>query len=237
MQIIPAIDLLEGKVVRLLKGDFKQVTVYSNDPLEMAIRFEGAGLQRLHVVDLNGAKEGTPKHLKILEKIASKTHLLVDYGGGLRQTNDLRDALNAGTNWLTIGSVAAKEPALFIDWVTTFLPQKFMVGADVREEKIAINGWLEQTEINLFIFLQQLLDLGIRQIFVTDIAKDGALIGPALDLYKKIITQCPDIQLIASGGIVSKDDFLELKEIGCTGAIVGKAYYEGKIKIEDLKIE
>jgi phosphoribosylformimino-5-aminoimidazole carboxamide ribotide isomerase len=235
MQIIPAIDLLEGKVVRLLKGDFKQVTVYSNDPVEMAIRFEGAGLQRLHVVDLNGAKEGTPKHLKVLEKIASKTQLLVDYGGGLRQSSDFRDALNAGTNWLTIGSIAVTEPTLFQEWVATFTPEKFIVGADVRDEKIAIKGWIEQTEINLFDFLKQLLDLGIRQIFVTDIAKDGALIGPAFDLYKKIIAQYTDIQLIASGGIASKDDFPKLHKIGCTGAIVGKAYYEGRLKIEDLK--
>jgi phosphoribosylformimino-5-aminoimidazole carboxamide ribotide isomerase len=236
MQIIPALDLLDGKVVRLLKGDFKQVTVYANDPLEQAIRFEGMGLQRLHIVDLNGAKEGQPKHLKILEKIASKTQLLVDYGGGLRQKSDLNDALNAGTNWLTIGSIAAKESVLFESWVTDFGADKFIVGADVRDEKIAIKGWLEQTEILLFDFLKQLLELGIRQIFVTDIAKDGAMSGPSLDLYKKIIAQYPDIQLIASGGVSKIDDLFSLKNIGCTGAIVGKAYYEGKIKIEDLSI-
>jgi phosphoribosylformimino-5-aminoimidazole carboxamide ribotide isomerase len=232
MQIIPALDLLDGKVVRLLKGDFKQVTVYANDPLEQAIRFEGMGLHRLHIVDLNGAKDGHPKHLKILEKIATKTQLLIDYGGGLRQKNDLNDALNAGTNWLTIGSIAAKEKALFESWVSDFGADKFIVGADVREEKIAIKGWLEQTEILLFDFLKQLLDLKIRQIFVTDIAKDGALSGPSLDLYKKIIAQYPDIQLIASGGIAKQDDLPRLQDIGCSGAIVGKAYYEGKVTLK-----
>ncbi len=234
MQIIPAIDLMDGKAVRLRQGDFGQTTIYPTPPLDLAKKFEAVGLRRLHIVDLDGARLGCPRHLKLLEKIAAATDLQIDFGGGFREIQNLRDAANAGANWLTVGSIAVLEPEIFAEWLAEFSPEKFLVGADVRDEKLAVRGWQEQTELGLFDFLETLKTAGIRQIFVTDIARDGVLAGPATALYEKILVQFPDFQLIASGGISNFEDFQILKNAGCAGAIVGKAFYEGHISITQM---
>jgi phosphoribosylformimino-5-aminoimidazole carboxamide ribotide isomerase len=234
MQIIPAIDIIEGKCVRLTEGDYAQKKIYNEDPLEVAKAFEGIGLMRLHLVDLDGAKAGQVVNWKVLEKIANNTELKIDFGGGIKTEATLKTVLDTGATYATIGSLAVKNELLFQEWIARFGAKVFMLGADVLEEKIAIGGWLEKTEISVFDFMKSYIDRGVKQIFCTDIKKDGKLEGPSIELYQKIIEQFPALHLIASGGVSSLDDLIELEEIGCSAAIVGKAIYENKITISEL---
>jgi phosphoribosylformimino-5-aminoimidazole carboxamide ribotide isomerase len=234
MQIIPAIDIIEGKCVRLTEGDYAQKKIYNEDPLEVAKAFEGIGLMRLHLVDLDGAKAGEVVNWKVLEKIANNTELKIDFGGGIKTEAILKTALDTGATYATIGSLAVKNELLFQEWIARFGANTFMLGADVFEEKIAIGGWMEKTEISVFDFMKSYIDKGVKQIFCTDIKKDGKLQGPSTELYQKIIEQFPNLHLIASGGVSSLDDLIELEEIGCAAAIVGKAIYENKITISEL---
>ena len=234
MQIIPAIDVIEGKCVRLTEGDYAQKKIYNEDPLEVAKAFEGIGLMRLHLVDLDGAKAGEVVNWKVLEKIANNTELKIDFGGGIKTEAILKTVLDIGATYATIGSLAVKNELLFQEWIARFGASTFMLGADVFEEKIAIGGWLEKTEISVFDFMKSYTDKGVKQIFCTDIKKDGKLQGPSIELYQKIIEQFPNLHLIASGGVSSLDDLIELEEIGCSTAIVGKAIYENKITISEL---
>ena len=234
MQIIPAIDIIEGKCVRLTEGDYAQKKIYNEDPLEVAKAFEGIGLMRLHLVDLDGAKAGQVVNWKVLEKIANNTELKIDFGGGIKTEAALKTVLDTGATYATIGSLAVKNELLFQEWIARFGAKVFMLGADVLEEKIAIGGWLEKTEISVFDFMKSYIDKGVKQIFCTDIKKDGKLQGPSIELYQKIIEQFPNLQLIASGGVSSLDDLIKLEEIGCSAAIVGKAIYENKITISEL---
>ncbi len=234
MQIIPAIDIIEGKCVRLTEGDYAQKKIYNEDPLEVAKAFEGIGLMRLHLVDLDGAKSGQVVNWKVLEKIANNTELKIDFGGGIKTEATLKTVLDTGATYATIGSLAVRNELLFQEWIARFGAKVFMLGADVLEEKIAIGGWLEKTEISVFDFMKSYIDKGVKQIFCTDIKKDGKLEGPSIELYQKIIEQFPNLHLIASGGVSSLDDLIELEEIGCSAAIVGKAIYENKITISEL---
>ena len=235
LQVIPAIDIIDGKCVRLTQGDYSQKKIYNEHPLEIAKLFEDAGLKRLHLVDLDGAKAGAVKNWKVLDKIASKTKLIVDFGGGIKTENDVNVVFESGAAYATVGSIAVKDELLFTQWLEQFGAGKFLLGADVKDEKIAIHGWLETTDIWVYDFIKKYLDKGVQQIFCTDVSKDGKLEGPATDLYKNIITESPAIHLIASGGVSSMDDLYKLQEVGCTGAIVGKAIYENRIALADLK--
>ncbi|MEY3120391.1 MAG: 1-(5-phosphoribosyl)-5-[(5-phosphoribosylamino)methylideneamino]imidazole-4-carboxamide isomerase [Bacteroidota bacterium] len=234
MQIIPAIDIIEGKCVRLTEGDYAQKKIYNENPLEVAKAFEGIGLMRLHLVDLDGAKAGEVVNWKVLEKIANNTQLKIDFGGGIKTEAILKTVLDTGATYATIGSLAVKNELLFQEWIARFGANTFMLGADVFEEKIAIGGWMEKTEISVFDFMKSYIDKGVKQIFCTDIKKDGKLQGPSIELYQKIIEKFPALHLIASGGVSSLDDLIELEEIGCAAAIVGKAIYENKITISEL---
>ncbi len=233
--IIPAIDIIDGNCVRLVKGDFKQKTVYHEDPLSAAKQFEDAGLQRLHLVDLDGAKAGRVINWKVLENIATHTSLVIDFGGGIKTEQDLQTVFNAGANMAAIGSIAVKNEKLFLQWVREYGAEKFFLGADVKNKQIAISGWLEDTSIDIFSFIGNYLAEGIDHVFCTDISKDGMLEGPAIDLYKQILDKFPVIKLVASGGVSSVDDLYVLKDIGCFGAIVGKAIYENKVSLQDLE--
>lgn len=231
---IPAIDIIDGKCVRLTKGDYNQKKVYNEHPLEVAKMFEDAGIKRLHLVDLDGAKAGAVKNWKVLESIAGKTKLVVDFGGGIKSVEDVHVVFNSGAALATVGSMAVKDATLFEMLLLNFGADKFLLGADVKEEKIAIHGWLEQTEIDILDFLADYQAKGVQQFFCTDIAKDGMMEGPSTELYKKILEKNKGIQLIASGGIRNMDDVFQMKEIGMAGAIIGKAIYEGKIDIGEL---
>jgi len=235
MEIIPAIDIIDGKCVRLTQGDYEQKTIYNENPLEVAKAFEGAGLKRLHLVDLDGAKEGTVKNWVVLQQIAASTTLSIDFGGGIKQDKDLKIVFESGAAYATIGSLAVKQRDVFVSWLNEYGADKFLLGADVKSEKIAVAGWLETTDIDIFDFLNDYVEHGIQQVFCTDVSKDGKLEGPSLNLYKKVIEQFPSLWFIASGGVSSMDDLYALKSIGCAGAIVGKAIYEGRIQLKDLK--
>lgn len=235
MTIVPAIDIINGKCVRLTHGDYAQQKVYNENPLEVAKQFEDAGITRLHMVDLDGAKAGSIINLKVLEAVASKTNLAIDFGGGIKQISDVENVFNAGAAIATIGSLAVKQPALLEEWLMEFGAGKFLIGADVLDEKIKISGWLEDGGVNVFDFIGKMIGLGAINIFCTDISKDGAMKGPSIDLYKRIIEEHPEINLIASGGVTTIDDVVKLKEIGCAGSIIGKAIYEGTIKLEQLQ--
>jgi len=236
MTIIPAIDIINGKCVRLTRGDYAQQKIYNENPLEIAKQFEDAGITRLHIVDLDGAKAGTIINLKVLELIAGNTKLVIDFGGGIKRINDVESIFNAGAAIATIGSMAVKHPELLEEWLMEFGADKFLIGADVLDEKIKISGWLEDGGIDIFTFIGRMIGLGVTNIFCTDISKDGVMGGPSIDLYKKILEEHPEINLIASGGVGSINDIIRLKEIGCTGAIIGKAIYEGLITLEELLI-
>ena len=235
MEIIPAIDIIDGKCVRLTQGDYEQITIYNENPLEVAKAFEGAGLKRLHLVDLDGAKVGAVKNWVVLQQIAASTNLSIDFGGGIKQDKDLKIVFESGAAYATIGSLAVKQPEVFVSWLEEYGADKFLLGADVRSEKIAVAGWLETTDIDIYDFLNDYVNHGIQQVFCTDVSKDGKLEGPSNDLYKKIKEKFPALWFIASGGVSSMDDLYALKEIGCSGAIVGKAIYEGRIQLNELK--
>lgn len=234
MQIIPAIDIIDGKCVRLTQGDYDQKKIYNENPVEVAKSFEDAGFARLHLVDLDGAKAGKVANWKVLENIASNTDLTIDFGGGVKKHEDVELVLNSGASFVTVGSIAVKNPDLFLHWLDQFGAEMFLLGADVKDEKIAINGWLETTDIDIYAFLEKYVAAGIQQVFCTDVSKDGLLQGPSIDLYKKIVQRFPEIFFIASGGVSNMHDIEELNAIGCKGAIVGKAIYEGKIQIAAL---
>jgi len=234
MEIIPAIDIIDGKCVRLTEGDYSQKTIYSEHPLDIAKAFENAGIKRLHLVDLDGAKAGKVTNWAVLESIAKNTALVIDFGGGIKQKSDLKIVFESGASMATIGSLAVKNPELFSSWLKIYGEDRFLLGADVKGEKIAIGGWLETTEETVFDFIASYLQKGVQQIFCTDISKDGKLEGPSIELYQKIIQQFPELHFIASGGVSSMQDIDALKMIGCSGVIVGKAIYEGRIKIAEL---
>lgn len=236
MYIVPAFDLMDGKLVRLRQGNFEQKTEYPADPLELARSLEGSGIRRLHIVDLDGAREGRPVNLKLLERIAGHTRLTIDYGGGLRSIAALRQVWDAGAHLFSVGSVAVKAPDEFRAWVERFGPDQFLISADVRNRQLAVHGWLEQTGLDLFDFITRVSAHGIRQFSVTDIEHEGQMEGPSFDLYKDILHTFPDILLTASGGISSVLDLEKLRELGCAGAIVGKAFFEGQIPIKYFSI-
>jgi phosphoribosylformimino-5-aminoimidazole carboxamide ribotide isomerase len=235
MEIIPAIDIIEGKCVRLTRGDYEQKKVYNEDPLEVAKQFEDTGLRRLHLVDLDGAKAGEVKNWKVLELLASKTTLAIDFSGGISTSKNVRICFNSGATYAAVGSIAVKNETALTGWLIEFGVEKFIIGADVREEKLAIKGWTETTDTTVFDLIENYKTKGVKQFFCTDISKDGLLEGTGIDLYKKILNLHPSIDLIASGGVSSIDDLIQLREAGCSGAIVGKAFYEKRILLTDLK--
>lgn len=235
MQIILAIDLIDGKCVRLTQGDYAQKKIYNENPLEVAKLFEDIGIKRLHLVDLDGAQKGKVVNYKVLEKIASDTNLTIDFGGGIKTNEAIKMVFESGADIATIGSIAVKDKELFFSWLEKYGSDKILLGADVKEDKIAISGWVEKTEINIFDFIKENVEGGVETIFCTDISKDGLLQGSSVDLYKKILVEFPSLHLIASGGVASLSDLVELKSIGCSGAIVGKAIYEERISMKELK--
>ncbi len=235
MELIPAIDIMDSKCVRLSKGDFTKKTIYSDNPLEIAQGFEAAGIKRLHIVDLDGANGKSLANIAVLKNIAGHTNLTIDFGGGLKTTEAIKEVFNAGASMISLGSVIIKSPELFAQWIVEFGPDKFLPGADVLDRKIKIHGWKEHTGVNIFDFIENLIQLNIDKIFCTDISKDGMMQGPSLDLYKEIIKQFPSLQLIASGGISCYEDLFTLRNLGCHGAIIGKAFYEGKISLQQIK--
>lgn len=241
MRIIPAIDIIEGKCVRLTKGDYNTKKVYNENPLEVAKEFEASGIEYLHLVDLDGAKENHIVNYKILELIASKTNLKIDFGGGLKTNEDLYIAFNSGAKQITGGSIAVKDPKTFESWIKKYGGQKIILGADSKEGKIAISGWKVKSDEDIIPFIKSYHKKGIQYVVCTDISKDGMLEGPSFELYKSIIQEYSNqsdgqtIKLIASGGVSSIDDLIKLKDIGCDGVIIGKALYEGHIQLRDLE--
>jgi phosphoribosylformimino-5-aminoimidazole carboxamide ribotide isomerase len=235
-ELIPAIDIIDGKCVRLTHGDYSQKKIYNEHPLEVALAFEGQGIRRLHLVDLDGAKAGKVSNWKVLEAITGKTSLVIDFGGGIKSEQDVRIVFDSGAALATIGSMAVKEEDVFSGWLDTFGADRFFLGADVKNEKITVGGWMEQTDIWVYDFIRSYKEKGLNRIFCTDVAKDGALEGPSLELYKNIITEFPDLHFVASGGVRNLDDVYQLREIGCKGVIIGKAIYEGLITMEDLSL-
>ncbi|WP_298525841.1 1-(5-phosphoribosyl)-5-[(5-phosphoribosylamino)methylideneamino]imidazole-4-carboxamide isomerase [uncultured Christiangramia sp.] len=235
MRIIPAIDIIDGKCVRLSKGDYNTKKIYNEDPLEVAKSFEAHGIKYLHLVDLDGAKSSHIVNHKILESIASKTSLKVDFGGGLKTDKDLEIAFECGANQITGGSIAVKNPEIFKSWLTKFGAEKIILGADARNKKIAVSGWLEESKQEVIPFIQNFETEGIKYVICTDISKDGMLEGPSFDLYAEILDETKDIKLIASGGISQFDELPKLQELGCEGVIIGKAIYENRISLKQLE--
>jgi phosphoribosylformimino-5-aminoimidazole carboxamide ribotide isomerase len=234
IEIIPAIDIIDGKCVRLTEGDYNTKKIYNENPLEVAMAFEDAGLKRLHLVDLDGAKAGAVKNWKVLETIAGKTSMIIDFGGGIKSPLDVQVVLGSGATLVTVGSIAVKDEATFSSMLNEYAATRFLLGADVKNEKITVGGWLETTDIIIYDFIQKHIDKGIEQIFCTDVSKDGKLEGPSIELYKNIIQKFPSLHFIASGGVSSMDDVHELAAIGCRGVIIGKAIYEGRVTIKEL---
>ncbi len=249
MRIIPAIDIIEGKCVRLTKGDYNTKKIYNENPLEIAKEFEDAGIEYLHVVDLDGAKASHIVNYKVLEQIASKTNLKIDFGGGLKSDEDLRIAFESGANQITGGSIAVKNPSVFEHWIEKYGSEKIILGADCNNEKIAVNGWQEESELEVIPFIKEYQTKGIEYVICTDISKDGMLEGPSFDLYQRIlketklsvraqsrtIDETKGLKLIASGGISTFDEIPRLAELGCEGVIIGKAIYENRISLKELE--
>lgn len=235
IEVIPAIDIIEGKCVRLTQGDYSQKKIYNEDPLDAALKFEDIGIRRLHLVDLDGAKKGEVVNYKVLEKIALKTKLIIDFGGGIKTDAIIKNIFDSGASIASIGSVAIKNKDLFFLWLQNYGSDKILLGADVNGEKIAISGWVEKTEISVFDLLNEYCAKGVNSVFCTDISRDGLMEGPSLELYKKLIAEFSGLDLIASGGVSSLEDLGKLKEAGCSAAIVGKAIYENKITMKDLE--
>ena len=235
MRIIPAIDIIDGKCVRLSQGDYNSKKIYNENPLEVAKEFQEHGIQYLHLVDLDGAKSKHIVNHKVLEKIATHTSLKVDFGGGLKSDEDLKIAFDSGAYQITGGSIAVKEPEIFFSWLEKFGVEKIILGADAKNEKVAVSGWLEESKEDLLPFIQKYSDKGVSYVICTDISKDGMLEGPSFELYQKILDQDQQLKLIASGGIATFEDLPRLKEIGCEGAIIGKAIYENRISLKQLE--
>lgn len=235
MRIIPAIDIINGKCVRLSKGDYSTEKIYNENPLEVAKMFENHGVEFLHLVDLDGAKASHIVNYKVLETIATRTNLSIDFGGGLKSDKDLKIAFESGANQITGGSIAVKNPSIFKSWLQNYGADKIILGADAIHEKIAIEGWLEESEEELIPFIQNYENEGVSYVICTDISKDGMLQGPSFELYQKILKETSTIKLIASGGISTFDELPKLAEMGCEGAIIGKAIYEHKISMKQLE--
>jgi len=241
MRIIPAIDIIDGKCVRLSKGDYDTKKVYNENPLEVAKMFEASGIEYLHLVDLDGAKAKQIVNYKVLEQISSKTNLKIDFGGGLKSNEDLHIAFNSGAKQITGGSIAVKDPNTFESWISKYGSAKIILGADSDDGKVSISGWLEQSKEDVIPFIKAYQKKGIKYVICTDISKDGMLEGPSVDLYKQIISECTNssndqsIKLIASGGISTIEELPILKEIGCEGVIIGKAIYENRITLKQLE--
>lgn len=234
IELVPAIDLIGGKCVRLTQGDYNTQKIYNEDPLEVAKQFEGNGIRRLHVVDLDGAREGHIVNYRILERLATRTSLIIDFGGGLKAEDDLEIAFESGAQKVTGGSIAVKQPETFTSWITKFGSERIILGADAKEKKIAISGWKEKTDMELIPFIESYYNKGITQVICTDIACDGMLQGPSVDLYQEILDAVPNLTLIASGGVSSVADIERLDKVGIPAVIFGKAIYEGRIKLKDL---
>jgi phosphoribosylformimino-5-aminoimidazole carboxamide ribotide isomerase len=235
IQVIPAIDIIDGKCVRLTQGDYGQKKIYNEDPAEVAKEFEDAGIKRLHLVDLDGAKEKRIINHKVLEKIANSTDLIIDFGGGIQSDIDIQKAFDFGAKMITGGSIAVKNQEMFLGWLEKFGPEKIILGADAKDEMIAISGWQEATKVSVFDFIEEYLKKGIQYTISTDVAKDGLLQGPSFDLYEKMQAKFSDLHIIASGGVCEMMDLEKLNEQGVFGVIVGKAIYEGKISLKELE--
>jgi len=235
IELIPAIDLIEGKCVRLTQGDYDTKKVYNEDPLEVAKMFEDHGIQRLHVVDLDGARAGHIINYRVLERLATRTGLVIDFGGGLKQDEDLRVAFESGAQMVTGGSVAVKNPEVFFSWINTFGSEKIILGADAKDRKIAVSGWEETTGTDLFTFIEEYVEQGITKVISTDISRDGMLQGPAVELYQEMYEAFPELYIIASGGVSSIEDIEKLEAANIPGVIFGKAIYEGRIQLKDLE--
>ncbi|MDD3079026.1 MAG: 1-(5-phosphoribosyl)-5-[(5-phosphoribosylamino)methylideneamino]imidazole-4-carboxamide isomerase [Paludibacter sp.] len=234
IEIIPAIDLIDGKCVRLSQGDYAQKTIYNENPLEVAKMFSDAGIKRLHLVDLDGAKAHHIVNHKVLETIATKTNLIIDFGGGLKSDEDLQIAFESGAQMVTGGSIAVKSPAVFEGWISKYSGEKIILGADVKNEKVSVGGWLETTDLELLPFVHNYMQKGVSKVICTDISKDGMLEGPSVELYKKMLEKEPKMYLIASGGVSSMDDIYRLNEYKISAVITGKAIYEGKITMKQI---
>lgn len=235
IQVIPAIDIIDGKCVRLTQGDYEQKKIYNEDPAEVAKEFEDAGIKRLHLVDLDGAKEKRIINHKVLEKIANSTKLIIDFGGGIQSDVDIQKAFDFGAKMITGGSIAVKNQEMFLGWLEKFGPEKIILGADAKDEMIAISGWQESTKVSVFDFIEEYLKKGIKYTISTDVAKDGLLQGPSFELYEKMQAKFSDLSIIASGGVSEMKDLEKLNEQGVFGVIVGKAIYEGKISLKELE--
>ncbi len=234
MEIIPAIDIIDGKCVRLTQGDYAQKKIYNEHPLEVAMEFEDAGLKRLHLVDLDGARAGKVKNWKVLETLAGRTGMVIDFGGGIKTAGDVDIVFNSGAALATVGSIAVKDGPLFVSWLEGYGADRFLLGADVKNEKITVGGWLETTDTWIYDFIRDYMEKGVRQLFCTDVSKDGLLQGPALELYATIVDKFPALHFIASGGVSGMDDVIRLAEVGCKGVIIGKAIYEGRVTLNEL---
>lgn len=234
IELIPAIDIIDGKCVRLSQGDYNSKKVYNENPLEVAKEFEAHGIRRLHVVDLDGAASHHIVNYRVLETIASRTSLIIDFGGGIKSDEDLIIAFENGAQMVTLGSIAVKNPELFKKWLHQYGAEKIILGADAKDNRIAVNGWKEESTQELLPFLEEYTKEGIRKVLCTDISRDGMLQGPSIELYKQIMQQFPEMHLIASGGVSSIDDIIELQEAKIPAVVFGKALYEGKITMKDL---
>ena len=235
IELIPAIDIIDGKCVRLSQGDYAQKTIYSSQPEEMAKLFQDSGVKRLHVVDLDGAKSKHIVNYKVLERIATQTNLVIDFGGGLKSDEDLRIAFESGAAMVTGGSIAVKEPETFLSWINRYGADKIILGADAKDKKIAVSGWLENSNLELIPFVEEYLKLGVKKCITTDISKDGMLKGPSIELYKEMQEVLPELYIIASGGVSSMSDIEALDEANIPAVIFGKAFYEGRITIKDIE--
>ncbi|MDX1753959.1 MAG: 1-(5-phosphoribosyl)-5-[(5-phosphoribosylamino)methylideneamino]imidazole-4-carboxamide isomerase [Salinimicrobium sediminis] len=235
MRIIPAIDIIDGKCVRLSQGDYNSKKIYNENPLEVAKEFQDHGIKYLHLVDLDGAKSKHIVNHKVLEQVATGTDLKIDFGGGLKSDEDLKIAFNSGASQITGGSIAVNDREIFLFWLEKYGSEKIILGADAKDEKVAVSGWLEESKEELIPFIQKYSENGIQYVICTDIAKDGMLEGPSFGLYQKVLKEIPGINLIASGGIAEFDDLPKLQELGCEGAILGKAIYENKISLKQLE--
>ena len=235
MRIIPAIDLIDGRCVRLTQGDYSKKTIYNSDPVDVARNFEDVGIKHLHLVDLDGAKTGRVVNWKVLEAINVKTNLIIDFGGGIQSDNDARIAFDSGASQITGGSVAIKQPELFYKWLRSYGAEAVILGADVKDEKVAVNGWQQTSDVLLLDFLERYTQKGVMYTVCTDISKDGMLCGPSTSLYRSIKEQFPELKLISSGGVGKVEDLEDLQELGMEGVIIGKALYENRITLKQLQ--
>lgn len=234
IELIPAIDLIEGKCVRLTKGDYDSKKIYNDDPVSQAKEFESLGFKRLHIVDLDGAKSHHIVNDKVLSAVTASTNLIVDFGGGIKTEEDIRKAFDAGASMVTVGSIAVTKPELFLTWLDTFGAERIILGADVRNGMVSINGWKEDSSQHLLPFLKTYMEHGVKNVLCTEISKDGTLAGPAIELYQSLMKAYPEMHLIASGGVSSNDDILALEKANIPAVVFGKAYYEGKIDVNRL---